>query len=292
MQYFLLKGEKDCRKEIWEFVGKSVTCFNNNEEVDECKHKGISEAYLFFVHNVMSEFHTAILTLESDSCTILEIDQVMNKLILHLKSRMEGKFYGSKNKTVLKTVSPPEEKEIFCAEADDFLKRAIQYLADRYDFTENCLYKKLSALSLKNESLFSWDILSQLPELLNIPNEIDQDALYMDYCQIKTIYKQLDKDMSSDKIWAQVFKKCDTSKNLKRLLSFVMSIPVSNAYCKRVFSLLNQLYTKERNRMGVDLIKAEIMIRLNFETTCTNFKSFLGTPQGLKLVDSVKSNTK
>lgn len=76
------------------------------------------------------------------------------------------------------------------------------------------------------------------------------------------------------------------------MISFVLSISVSNAYCERVFSLLNNLYSKERNRMAIDLIKAELIIRLNFGKTCLNFKSFLDTPQGSKLVDSVKSNTK
>lgn len=98
--YFLLKGENECRKEIWEFVSKSLTHFDNNEEIDECKHEGVSEAYLYFIHNIMSEFQSAILALESDACTILEIDGVMTKLLSHLKNRLDDKFCGSRNKTL------------------------------------------------------------------------------------------------------------------------------------------------------------------------------------------------
>lgn len=52
--YRLMKGERECRKEIWEFMSKSVTHFKSSREIDECKHEGVSEAYLDFIHNVMS----------------------------------------------------------------------------------------------------------------------------------------------------------------------------------------------------------------------------------------------
>lgn len=296
-QYFLLKGANECRKEIWDFVSKNLVNFDNNgaEEIDTCKQEGISEAYLYFVHNIMSEFQIAILALESNTCTILEIDSVMKKLMNQLQNRLDDKFFGSKNKTLLKNFSELE-KNIFCAEAELFLTRAIQYLKERYNFSEDSLFKKLSVFSLKSEKLFSWEELSLLPELLNILSEVDQDGLYTDYCCLKEIFQHLQKKntISNDKIWAYFFKKCSNNnmKNFKKIVSFVLSIPVSNAYCERVFSLLNNLYTNDRNRMGMDLIKAELLIRLNFENDCLNFKNILQTAQGSKLLDSAKANTK
>ena len=88
-------------------MSKSVTHFNNSEEIDECKHEGISEAYLHFIHNVMPDFQVAILTLVSDNCTVLDIDRVMMKLMSNLKNRFfatthnisgrkKNNFFGSK----------------------------------------------------------------------------------------------------------------------------------------------------------------------------------------------------
>lgn len=54
-----------------------------------------------------------------------------------------------------------------------------------------------------------------------------------------------------------------------------------------VFSLLNNLYTKERNQMAFDLIKTELMIRLNFAINCVSFKS---TTKKSKLMDDVIPN--
>lgn len=114
--YFLLKGEDECRKEIWDFVSQNLTSFDNNERVDECYSEGISEVYLYFVHNVMIHFQTAILALENDGCTVLEIDGIMRKLLNQLKSRLQDKFYGSKNRSIL-TKLPNAEKGNFNKEA-------------------------------------------------------------------------------------------------------------------------------------------------------------------------------
>ncbi|KAF2887629.1 hypothetical protein ILUMI_18544, partial [Ignelater luminosus] len=89
-----LKLTYECQKDIWEFVSKSLTHFDNSEEIDECKHEEVSEGYLYFVHNVISEFQVAILALESDACTVLEIDSEMRKLMSHLKNRLDDKFFG------------------------------------------------------------------------------------------------------------------------------------------------------------------------------------------------------
>lgn len=69
----------------------------------------------------MLEFQTAILALEDDGCTVLEIDGIMRKLLNQLKSRLQDKFYGSKNRSIL-TKLPNAEKEIFNKEAEQFSK--------------------------------------------------------------------------------------------------------------------------------------------------------------------------
>lgn len=294
--YFLLKGENECRKEIWDFVSKNLTSFDNNEGVDECYSEGISEVYLYFVHNVMLEFQTAILALENDGCTVLEIDGIMRKLLNQLKSRLQDKFYGSKNRSIL-TKLPNAEKEIFNEEAEQFFQRAIRYLEERFDFSEESLYKMLSKFSLKKETLFTWSEILELIEKLKILNDIDTDHLYSDYCSLKEVFSlnRLPEEktkMTNDKLWAYFIRNCVEVKNLTKIVCFIFSIPVSNAYCERVFSILNNLYSKERNRMSMDLIKAELIIRLNFDENCLNFKTFLNSDKAQKLLNAVKKNDK
>lgn len=44
--------------------------------------------------------------------------------------------------------------------------------------------------------------------------------------------------------------------------------------------------------MSIDLIKAEIIIRVNISKTCTESQSFLTSNEGNDLVNSVKNNSK
>lgn len=290
--YFLKKGKNKCQKGLWEFISYGISDDIEVDENDECKVEGLSEVYLYFLHNIMQEFHSAILCLESDSCTILDLHDVMTRLMNSLKCRLNDKFYGSKVGTVLNKISSDEQK-MFTSEADEFLKTAISYLEKRYDFGDNSLFKKISFLSLK-KPLFTWIELQQLPHILEISEAIDNDKLYSDFCCLREVYDQLPHDLSNDKIWSYFFTKINKNdlENLRMLISYIFSIPISNAFCERVFSILNNLYTKERNRMSFDLIKAEILIRINLEKSCKDFQNFLQTVDGLELAKSVSGNTK
>lgn len=77
---------------------------------------------------------------------------------------------------------------------------------------------------------------------------------------------------------------------LLKMVSFVFSVPVSNAYAERVFSHMEDAWSDKRNRMSVELVKAELQIRLNFKNTCLEFKVFI---EGQKqLLQAAKSDEK
>lgn len=57
---FLTKGEDYCRKGIWEFVSKGLTLADLTDTNSIEFHEGISEAYLYFIHNIMPEFNSTI----------------------------------------------------------------------------------------------------------------------------------------------------------------------------------------------------------------------------------------
>lgn len=101
------------------------------------------------------------------------------------------------------------------------------------------------------------------------------------------MYKALPKDLPRDEIWAYFFRN-NTSTNF----CFVLSIPTSNAFCKRVFSQLNSLWTKERNRMSMDLIKSELQTRINVDESCSEMLSLLQSSDGEKLIKLAKPSDK
>jgi hypothetical protein len=58
------------------------------------------------------------------------------------------------------------------------------------------------------------------------------------------------------------------SKNLTKVVETVMAIPVGNDFVERVFSGLKWVWTDQRNRMNISLIKAEICIKNNISLFC------------------------
>ena len=79
-------------------------------------------------------------------------------------------------------------------------------------------------------------------------------------------------------------------KNILLVIETVMSIPISNNFVESVFSHLTRIWTDVRNHMNIDLIKAEICIKNNFDMNCLDFKNYIKSNQ--KVLKSVKSQEK
>jgi hypothetical protein len=78
--------------------------------------------------------------------------------------------------------------------------------------------------------------------------------------------------------------------NLYKLIQFVLSIPGSNAFVERVFSLMNLKWTDSRNKCSADLIKSEIIISKNVIDTCKDY--FVRVEQNRQILEAAKSNKK
>ena len=53
-----------------------------------------------------------------------------------------------------------------------------------------------------------------------------------------------------------------------------MSVPGSNAFPERIFSLMNSKWTCDRNRMSVEPVKAELQVFANYTFDCREFYAF------------------
>ncbi|CAF1516743.1 unnamed protein product [Rotaria sordida] len=96
------------------------------------------------------------------------------------------------------------------------------------------------------------------------------------------------KEIRPDQLWAMLLSvKPIPSPNLHKFISFLFSIPCSNAYVESVFSIMKHLFDDKRNRMSTELIAAELKIRLNSSLSCTKIYDFLlSKPELLKLIHS------
>jgi hypothetical protein len=59
-----------------------------------------------------------------------------------------------------------------------------------------------------------------------------------------------------------------------KIISAVLSIPGSNAFAERTFSMMNAKWRADRNRALVQLIKAELQVSLNIQMKCREFYDY------------------
>jgi len=71
---------------------------------------------------------------------------------------------------------------------------------------------------------------------------------------------------------------------LLKLVAFVLSVPVPNASSESQFSVMNQSFSKERLKMTVELLKAELQIYQNYTMTYSGFYEYVLKNQKLRMV--------
>ena len=85
-------------------------------------------------------------------------------------------------------------------------------------------------------------------------------------------------------MWSEIFVTNNLAELLK-MINVVLSIPVSNAFVERLFSIMNNLWTDERNQMSTNLVKAELSCRNNYDMSCEEFRQYLAKDEQLKLMN-------
>lgn len=248
--YFINIDEDELPSIIYDFV------WDINE-----KYVSVNELYLRFAFEFMKVLTNSILLLEKNTTVSPMIFRIMDDLKLKVSSRIQSKFFGHKMKDYL--INHPS-KDTFEKNAILVYTKAIKYLDDWFDY-EKTILKKLDYINLRdyNNYQLQFDKIVELPKLFNF--NVDETVLFDEVCFFNQKIQEIqDKDsLPQDKLWTKIF----ISKNysiLQKVIECVMAIPVSNAFTERVFSIMKNLMTDERNQLDISLIKAELCIKLNY----------------------------
>ena len=67
----------------------------------------------------------------------------------------------------------------------------------------------------------------------------------------------------------------NTTPNTTKIVSYLFSIPWSNAFVESIFSKMKHSWTDYRHKMNIELVAAEVKIRTNFEYKCSYFHDFV-----------------
>jgi hypothetical protein len=74
------------------------------------------------------------------------------------------------------------------------------------------------------------------------------------------------------------------------IVEFFCCIPGTNASIERLFSWMNSLWTKEKNRLSVDTVKAMLIVKVFFNKDCMEFHNLV--KQNYSLLEKIQSSEK
>lgn len=281
-QYFIGLGEDHCDPFIWEFLKDQ-----QDEISDIDTQPSYSELYLHMYFHFLKLMTDAITLLQSNNLTPPEVHDIITNLKDQAQERINQKFFGSTLADVEKHMGTDELNKFYRV-AGKVYERALKYLSDYY--SEDCPMATLSVLNIKKDKLVYNDVL-KAAELLNV--SVDKDDLFSEIVVINKKLAELRKTPTSNlQMWKEILQKIDNIIFLRRIMEKVFSIPVSQAFIERIFSIMESTWSKERNLMKIDLVKAELAVNCNFSLSCRDFYNYLKDPKNKQILVQAKDSAK
>ena len=152
----------------------------------------------------------------------------------------------------------------------------------------NSIFKSFSSLNLDSD--LDYDLLIIIINSLHI--SVNKNQLFDEINTFNKYKNSIILQLNSINIFEQYIKifKVIECPNIMKIISSVMCIAVGNDYVERVFSHMTRIWTDDRNRMSISLLRAEICIKNNFSHDCIQFKEFIKSKRNC--IIAAKSNTK
>lgn len=140
----------------------------------------LAEAYLGFLANIGTIFQNAIITLEKESTSAINIYQIMSDCKTTIEAKLTEEFYGSIASGILSKCDDSSLVSRFKREANCFMELCIDYISTKYHFSER--FRLIQALKLEGTPVFS-DFVAIVKDF-NIAS-IDEDLLFEEFVKLK-----------------------------------------------------------------------------------------------------------
>lgn len=234
------------------------------------------EVYLSFCSHILPIFEETIKQIEKTNCTVTETFTIFTNFRERISSRIKDKFYGFQTNQLLKKLTNSQQSKVE-ASFVRFLECTLKYLDKWFDFDVNSLYSKLSPFSLKDGNFPSYENFANILLLLKaLDNNIEMDKLYDEVNEVNSLLpKIIDNStflkLEVDKKWVFIFNNIERTENIFKVISYILTLPSSSAFCERIFSIMGNKYRDERNRCSTNLINNELLITVNCDQNCVDF---------------------
>lgn len=240
----------------------------------------LSEAYLFLIHSIMHIIHSKIEKLEKSDNSILETKYILTSITKSLDDRIKESFLPLNIQSILSKEDENKKKE--------FKKCSLDFYNEIKTYIEGWMeplkqFDKFDWMFLPNiNENTQWSVIEDTLIFLKDRNiEIDDTKLIDEWVNLKSFSQNLsqqDKLLNANQIWLQFFKTPNAHlySELLKIAQYFFCIPAHNANVERIFSLITQQWTKERNLLKTETVSSVIKIKYNFKDyNCVEFYKFL-----------------
>lgn len=262
------------------------------------------EVTLWFAHSIMYVFHEKTKQLEAEKNSLLETKNVIMYLDNLLQNRLDECFMPLKVKELLQKL----ENEGLISDVAKFKTE----LVSCYKKMGN--YIKLWTKQFNEFFVFDWMEINVVPDWPSVeksiifinafaPNfKINDTKCFDQYINLKNFVQSNLKDekflnLTTNEKWVKYFEVKSNNEEfyseLLKISQFFFCIPSHNANIERVFSMITNQWTKQRNRLSPTTIKSIMTVTYNFkDTKCRDFYELIKKDGSIltKISDSSKYN--
>lgn len=238
---------------------------------------------LYFAERVLKHFSRTIHELEKDSASVIDSTFLIDELRMLLDTEEDDVFNNgpiSEGAVLLDGRQISDYLSGSCEE--DQLKavnKAMEYLEANFGKKSSATERKLlTPLRLLENEGFKFPSFAEIDKIAAafLPN-YDRLRLMDEWYILKQNWRPAEteddlapfKSSSTAEKWVQIlttFKECS---EIRKLISFLLSIPTSSASAERVFSRMNFKARKERSNLSVEMLKSELIITSNAKRMTT-----------------------
>lgn len=207
----------------------------------------------------------------------------MQALRFQINDRRERAFYGARTASLLSKLD--EEIRLELQQSfEQFYETALDYIEKWYRIDQ--LPTTISWIMLGKPTIVYEEVLEAAKQIT--PELAEKNALFDEVSALNLSLAKIHADSSSsfettvaEDRWKGIFKN-NALPCLYRLVSAILSIPVSNAFVERVFSLCGAQWTDDRNSLKVETVKALLQVKVNLEMNCVEMYHLLMKDEKLR----------
>lgn len=275
--------QRDCSKELQKFFSTSSD--------------STIKFWLKFAINQLENFNSSIKYFERSSTASFESQREYKLLRTKITNRMQSKFIPIECVEELNKYTSNIRENIM-SRVLAFYRKVDKYLSN----WEN---------SFDGSEVFSWMFLSKIPTYeevqcsFKVANEkfgkniADENELFNNYNDLKVYLQSHEQkylremDNSIEK-WIDIFKhfkNCSVNMiSLHKLVEYAFVLPGTSAEAERIFSIINNIWTDDRNNLGLETLNSLISIQYNSQLKCSDF--FENIKSDSKLLKDVRGSEK